>query len=1086
VFNIRKFFQGLGIVPKATTSADTAGEMEVLSSDNRLRYHDGTSVKVVTLNDSSDTLTNKTINADSNTITNIENADIKAGAAIDAAKIANGTVSNAEFQALDGVTSSIQTQLNATASSAALTAHIDDTTDAHDASAISNVPAGNLVATDVQAALNELQTDVDTRATSSALTTHTGASTGVHGVTGAVVGTTDAQSLSSKTMSDSLTFTQIATPSNPSSGKNALYPKADGKFYNLNAAGVETELGAGSGGDVVGPASSTDNAIARFDLATGKLIQNSVVTVGDTGIIAGATLPAASASYTPTTPANWQSVPTQVQQALDNLAANKGGVKNYIQNPNARADATTGVTYTNVTSGRDATGGLFEGTNFSFTINSATDVVSFAADAFDPYLQNTGLCQAEFTWTADANGENVQAQVFRNGAVIGQKNLYTTGSTSPATASIAFLCGDLVNATTFRIVGTAATATALKLSQVKLTEAQWSKDSVGSTYVGSVSTPTQANCNWVRTSTDSFADFAADTDCIIQTADGSVLAPTTKKPAVRLDLDPQYIYHFEASGFFAGSNAVDFAWRFSDGTDSSEVSMNNMGNAGTGNISGTIRPSRFVSNAEVNMQCTGSQVSGTCNILAANGLRTLTIKVWRSPRDQAVVNLRAQSGDYDEIRYTPTTNLGTLSNTNFSHRRDKEMLAINGYTDIGTGGAGSAAQIGLPGNLTVAAGTARRMVGRISWNFNNTSIYCVMATGGNSYLTIAQMNATGGCSTDMVASSLNSTGMYFEADNIPIQGWTKSNTAVNIAGEPGAYSAAHGNDCLFARANAAIGDPTADASCTFTEKQNGNFGTVTSALSGADKLPGIVHTPKLTGRYFVIATFPQYNASSANNDFSLTDGTNVIATGAQGLNSGSQTNMMTLSGVYSGVAGTPLTLKIQSAASAGTINIGSPGLSSGNAINWTIFPITQNLPGLLGGAGIAPRSSVRVQAGNGRGSTNTSVRRWSTVLETTGSDITYADSATLGGSFTINSGGIFSISASDRNESGSFESNITKNDTTAALASNVLRYFGGASSFAGAGEVTLILQAGDVIRLVGTAANNTGVASGFTITKIGN
>lgn len=38
-------------------------------------------------------------------------------------------------------------------------------------------------------------------------------------------------------------------------------------------------------GDVVGPASATDNAITRFDLATGKLIQNSLVTVGDDGAI---------------------------------------------------------------------------------------------------------------------------------------------------------------------------------------------------------------------------------------------------------------------------------------------------------------------------------------------------------------------------------------------------------------------------------------------------------------------------------------------------------------------------------------------------------------------------------------------------------------------------------------------------------------------------------------------------------------------------------------------------------------------------------------------------------------------------------
>ena len=44
--------------------------------------------------------------------------------------------------------------------------------------------------------------------------------------------------------------------------------------------------GSGSG-DVVGPASATDNAIARFNLGTGKVVQNSVVIVGDTGIITG-------------------------------------------------------------------------------------------------------------------------------------------------------------------------------------------------------------------------------------------------------------------------------------------------------------------------------------------------------------------------------------------------------------------------------------------------------------------------------------------------------------------------------------------------------------------------------------------------------------------------------------------------------------------------------------------------------------------------------------------------------------------------------------------------------------------------------
>ena len=41
--------------------------------------------------------------------------------------------------------------------------------------------------------------------------------------------------------------------------------------------------GAGGSGDVVGPASATDNAIARYDTTTGKLIQNSGATIDDSG-----------------------------------------------------------------------------------------------------------------------------------------------------------------------------------------------------------------------------------------------------------------------------------------------------------------------------------------------------------------------------------------------------------------------------------------------------------------------------------------------------------------------------------------------------------------------------------------------------------------------------------------------------------------------------------------------------------------------------------------------------------------------------------------------------------------------------------
>lgn len=50
---------------------------------------------------------------------------------------------------------------------------------------------------------------------------------------------------------------------------------------------ISTSAGVG---DVSGPASSTDNAVARFDSTTGKIIQNSSVTIDDSGVVSAAGL----------------------------------------------------------------------------------------------------------------------------------------------------------------------------------------------------------------------------------------------------------------------------------------------------------------------------------------------------------------------------------------------------------------------------------------------------------------------------------------------------------------------------------------------------------------------------------------------------------------------------------------------------------------------------------------------------------------------------------------------------------------------------------------------------------------------------
>lgn len=120
-FSITRLVKGLRVFTSGTTTpanvdivpAGTANTTTTLTSSQ-------TADRTVTLPDITGTVlleagtqvvTGKTFDADLNTITNIENADIKAGAAIDATKIADGSVTNTEFQYLDA-TSSIQTQLN--------------------------------------------------------------------------------------------------------------------------------------------------------------------------------------------------------------------------------------------------------------------------------------------------------------------------------------------------------------------------------------------------------------------------------------------------------------------------------------------------------------------------------------------------------------------------------------------------------------------------------------------------------------------------------------------------------------------------------------------------------------------------------------------------------------------------------------------------------------------------------------------------------------------------------------------------------------------------------------------------------------
>lgn len=73
------------------------------------------------------------------------------------------------------------------------------------------------------------------------------------------------------------------------SGWTILVPGNSGYSLVSNGAGADPSYqpGGSGSGDVTGPSSATDNAITRFDSTTGKIIQNSVGILSDTGALSG-------------------------------------------------------------------------------------------------------------------------------------------------------------------------------------------------------------------------------------------------------------------------------------------------------------------------------------------------------------------------------------------------------------------------------------------------------------------------------------------------------------------------------------------------------------------------------------------------------------------------------------------------------------------------------------------------------------------------------------------------------------------------------------------------------------------------------
>lgn len=135
-------------------------------------------------------------------------------------------------------------------------------------------------------------------------------------------------------------------------------------------------------------------------------------------------------------------------------------------------------------------------------------------------------------------------------------------------------------------------------------------------------------------------------------------------------------------------------------------------------------------------------------------------------------------------------------------------------------------------------------------------------------------------------------------------------------------------------------------------------------------------------------------------------------------------------------------------------------------------------------------SMIRLNTINGFGSTNTKIRRFLNLVASTGTDITYTDSPTLGASFTIVISGIYGVNYCDQfsvsDQMGiSLNTSAPTTNYNAIPATERLTSTTNAGSAIGCAAGTFYLPAGSVLRPHSAGSGPGLTIADFCITRIG-
>jgi hypothetical protein len=448
----------------------------------------------------------------------------------------------------------------------------------------------------------------------------------------------------------------------------------------------------------------------------------------------------------------------------------------------------------------------------------------------------------------------------------------------------------------------------------------------------------------------------------------------------------------------------------------------------------------------------------------------------------------------DWVSYSPAfTNLGSVANNNFKWRRVGNVIEVKGTVDPGTTLA-AIATMPLPNGYTVQdSATAGYYYNIGTWGRSASSTShggLMIAAAGNNYVYFAAAS-TFGSTASVAMTPANGTSIALAGEYISIE-FAVAVNELSLTSTKTLYS----TDIVPAKAmagNASIAIPKQTDWTAYSPSMSGM--TVSSQSFWWRQVGSNI---EIRGRFTIATASASEGRITLPNSYVTSSILNVFETVGYGTigNIGAYSYYVnTLPGVnYILIARSDASQAGLSAPSANGVTGAGVihSISASIPIQGLTYTETKTWSATQSVVASNPDSMLRLNGANGYGSTANKIRRFSSVVESVGTDVSYVDSAISGGSFTILNSGTYYISYFDITTTAGAYIGISKNASSLTTdisslpvterlslnrqaATNDYEYVGWSG----------YLPAGTIIRahLDGTASPNND--AGFTISRAG-